>query len=104
YLIAHEVGLGKTIIALIALKELLLNKKIKKVLLIVPASLVEQWIKDEIEKKNFEIDFKVVDGTARKVEGSEIWNKYSKIITSIDFIKFYVEEDNLQAIKWDALP
>ncbi|MFQ6072562.1 MAG: helicase-related protein, partial [Methanosarcinales archaeon] len=25
------------------------------------------------------------------------------MITSIDFIKFYVEEDNLQAIKWDAI-
>jgi len=49
-ILADEVGLGKTIEAGIVLKEMLLRDTIRRVLILVPASLVFQW-KQELEEK-----------------------------------------------------
>ncbi len=44
YILADEVGLGKTIEAGIFLKEMISRDLAKKILIIVPANLVDQWI------------------------------------------------------------
>jgi len=49
-ILADEVGLGKTIEAGIVLKEMILRDTIRRVLILVPASLVFQW-KQELEEK-----------------------------------------------------
>lgn len=43
WLVADDVGLGKTIEAGLILTPLIANKKIKRLLIITPASLVDQW-------------------------------------------------------------
>lgn len=45
-ILADEVGLGKTIEAGLILKEYLLRGLVKKVLILVPASLVLQWVRE----------------------------------------------------------
>ena len=50
YLLADEVGLGKTIEAGLVLRELLLSGRIQRALLLVPASLMVQWQEELIEK------------------------------------------------------
>jgi superfamily II DNA or RNA helicase len=45
-LLADEVGLGKTIEACIVLKEFVMRGIVKKALLLVPASLVMQWVRE----------------------------------------------------------
>ena len=42
-ILADEVGLGKTIEAGLILKEYMIRGLVKKVLILVPASLVTQW-------------------------------------------------------------
>ena len=42
-ILADEVGLGKTIEAGLILKEYMIRGLVKKVLILVPASLVSQW-------------------------------------------------------------
>lgn len=42
-ILADEVGLGKTIEAGLILKEYMVRGLVKKVLILVPASLVSQW-------------------------------------------------------------
>lgn len=45
-ILADEVGLGKTIEAGLIMKEYLLRGLVKSILILVPASLVEQWVKE----------------------------------------------------------
>src|SRR5690625_1331484 len=49
-LLADEVGLGKTIEAGLILKEFLLRGLVQKILILVPASLVNQWARELNEK------------------------------------------------------
>ncbi len=50
YLLADEVGLGKTIEAGLILRELLVSQKASSALLLVPASVIKQW-QEEIDEK-----------------------------------------------------
>jgi SNF2 family DNA or RNA helicase len=72
-ILADEVGLGKTIEAGLILKELLCRGLIRSVLILVPASLVEQW-KTEMKEK-FEINL-----TDTRENG---WEEQQIIISSI---------------------
>jgi hypothetical protein len=58
-LIADDVGLGKTIEAGLILSELLLRRRIQRVLILTPASLRLQW-RDEMWDK-FSLSFELVD-------------------------------------------
>ncbi|KHO50659.1 MAG: helicase protein, partial [archaeon GW2011_AR13] len=58
-LLADEVGLGKTITAGLVLKECIMRGFVKKVLILTPPSLVDQWVAELKEK--FELDFKIIE-------------------------------------------
>lgn len=64
-MLAHEVGLGKTIISGMILKHLLYHKYIKDVLIVAPLSIIRQWIGDL--KSKFSIE--PVEITSRKIRG-----------------------------------
>ncbi len=61
-MIADDVGLGKTIEAGLILKELLIRRRIQRVLILTPASLRVQW-HDEMWSK-FSLRFDVIDRAA----------------------------------------
>ena len=77
-ILADEVGLGKTIEAGLILKEYLTRRLIKKVLIIVPASLVNQWASELYEK------FFIKTTIAKK---NPDWTLDNIQITSIDLAK-----------------
>lgn len=52
YLLADEVGLGKTIEAGLVIRELMLSGRASKALLLVPASVMKQWQEELHEKMN----------------------------------------------------
>ncbi|MGM0595550.1 MAG: SNF2-related protein [Myxococcota bacterium] len=54
-ILADEVGLGKTIEAGIIIKEMILRKAARKILILVPSSLLYQWEVELREKFNLEI-------------------------------------------------
>ena len=58
YLLADEVGLGKTIEAGMVIKELKLRKKISRVLILAPKGLVKQWIEEL--RLRFNEDFRLI--------------------------------------------
>lgn len=96
-LLADEVGLGKTIEAGIIIKELLSRSLIKKVLILVPSSLTTQWQQEM--KTKFNEDFI----RREEFKGREFWERFDKIISSIDTAK---QPDNAQMIKtidWDLI-
>ncbi len=77
-ILADEVGLGKTIEAGLILKEYMLRGLVKKALLLVPASLVNQWATELTQK------FYIPVVTSRK---KPIWDQDNIMITSIDMAK-----------------
>lgn len=90
-LLADDVGLGKTVEAGLILTELLLRRRVRRVLVLCPASLRLQW-QQELRDK-FSLAFDVVDRPAthalqRKL-GLEAnpWRTFSRVITSYDYLK-----------------
>ena len=80
-MLAHEVGLGKTIIAGMILKHLLYHNHIKNVLIVAPLSIIRQWMGDL--KNKFSIE---------PIE-----------ITAIKLKKFIPEENKVYIISYDLL-
>jgi len=91
FLIADDVGLGKTIEAGLIMQELAARHRGMRVLIIVPASLQDQWKKEM--QRHFHRTFYIYN--RRKMEGiRELvdeslnpWLAKNSIITSIDWIK-----------------
>ncbi|MBW2122117.1 MAG: DNA helicase [Deltaproteobacteria bacterium] len=96
-LIADDVGLGKTVEAGLILSELLLRRRIQRVLILTPASLRLQW-RDEMWEK-FSISFNLVDRREthllRRRLGMDAnpWRSFSRIIASYHYLR---QEDVLE--------
>lgn len=90
-LIADDVGLGKTIEAGLILNELLIRRKINRVLILTPASLRIQW-RDELWEK-FSLPFDVIDrDSTLKIKrrigiDANPWRYCSRIIASFHYLK-----------------
>ncbi len=91
-LIADDVGLGKTVEAGLILSELLIRRRIQRVLVLTPASLRLQWQRDELWDK-FSLHFNLVDRSEtdklRKRLGLDAnpWRSYSRIISSYHYLR-----------------
>ncbi|MEW6172628.1 MAG: SNF2-related protein [Bacillota bacterium] len=83
-LLCDEVGLGKTIEACLVMLEYMLRGLVRRVLILVPPSLVEQW-QQELRSK-FSLDFIAYDSPRFKGEKNP-WAKYDRIIASLDTAK-----------------
>lgn len=90
-LLADGVGLGKTIQAGLVLEELLLRRRIRRVLVLSPAMLQRQW-KYELRRK-FNLDFEIIDSEStfqlRRRLGIDTnpWKANPRIITSMDYLR-----------------
>ncbi len=90
-LLADGVGLGKTIQSGLVLEELLLRRRIRRVLVLCPAMLQRQW-KGELRRK-FNLDFEVIDSDStfllRRRMGIDTnpWKAFPRIITSMDYLR-----------------
>jgi len=107
FLLADEVGLGKTIEAGLVIKELVYRYAYKKILIVCPASLTIQW-QHEMENK-FNETFVLLDRRRMKSSdrgasaGANPWNVHDRVICSLDFIKNAAFRDALKRSRWDAV-
>lgn len=89
--IADDVGVGKTIEALLIAREMLDRGEIKRVCVLTPPSLCEQWQTELSQKMNLDavvIRSGTVSQLERRKAGSEsIYRYYPIQIASIDFVK-----------------
>jgi SNF2 family DNA or RNA helicase len=96
-LLADDVGLGKTVEAGLILSELLLRRRLQRVLVLTPASLRLQW-RDEMWDK-FSLPFDLVDRAQthalRRRLGMDAnpWRSFSRIIASYHYLR---QEDVLE--------
>ncbi len=96
FILADEVGLGKTIEAGLIIKELIFRKGYKKILIAVPAPLTMQW-QHEMKSK-FNEDFLILNRRNFRTAASA-----DRIIASIDFIKNPLCADRILKEKWDIV-
>lgn len=103
YLIADEVGLGKTIETALVLRELASRGELKRALMIVPAGLVNNWHRElnEVFHLNFEVFGSEGDVTDRKTNA---FVKHDRLIASIDTLKRPARIKRLlEAPHWDLV-
>jgi superfamily II DNA or RNA helicase len=90
-LIADDVGIGKTVEACLIARELLDRGEIRRIAVLCPPQLAEQW-QTELRDK-FHIDAELVlPGTAPRLErhcrvGESLFDIYPFVVVSTDFIK-----------------
>lgn len=95
FLIADDPGAGKTIMAGLIIKELKLRQLVKRILIVCPGHLKDQWRREL--KERFEEEFELID--RERLDASyrvNIWERENQIITSMDFAK---REDVLPTIR-----
>lgn len=103
FLIADEVGLGKTIETALILRELASRGELNRALMVVPAGLVNNWHRElnEVFNLNFEVFGSEGDVTDRK---SNAFAKHDRLIASIDTLKLRPRLKRLQdAPAWDLV-
>ncbi len=84
WLIADDVGLGKTIEVGLLLAAMKRRRMARRVLVVCPAAVVRQW-QDEMQFK-FNEDFRIY-GMDFNINQSAHWSSYDKVIVSIDRAK-----------------
>ena len=90
FLLADEVGLGKTIEAGLIMKELKLRGLVKRTLVLVPSGLTNQWVSEM--QVHFGEDFAKINpsnfAAIREFTKSEnLWNSHDQVICSMDSVK-----------------
>lgn len=90
YILADEVGLGKTIEAGLIIKELKTRGLIKRVLIVCPKGLVTQWNLEMAEKfgEKFHVILPEDYDTIKKITDSEdVYGQFDQVISPMDSIK-----------------
>jgi superfamily II DNA or RNA helicase len=99
-LLADEVGLGKTIEALIVLKEYIRRGMVKSALILVPTPLVSQW-RDELREK-FGLEFPSTDDPGYRARGDAFWQE-PFIVSSINLAKSKKNYDLVTGREYDLV-
>jgi len=105
WLIADEVGLGKTIETGLLIKEFSMRYRYSRILIVVPASLMLQW-QNELKEK-FNEEFTLLDGKSVRSAhkgGLAGWIKENtRIIVSIDYARQDGVSSILTRMVWDMV-
>lgn len=104
-LLADEVGLGKTIEAALIIHQQLLTARAQRVLIIVPSSLVHQWLVEMLRRVN--LAFSVFDEERCQAMAEDASNPFEAeqlVICSLDFLthnsRYYQQA---LAAQWDLM-
>lgn len=99
-LLCDEVGLGKTIEAGLIMMEYLLRGLVRRVLILVPPTLVEQW-QGEMSTR-FNLDFVSYDSREFKSHGNP-WQEFPRIISSLDTAKREGHREKVLEAEYDLV-
>ncbi len=102
FLLADDPGAGKTIMAGLLLKELKYRGLVRRVLIVVPGHLKDQWRREMRDR--FAETFVVVDRSVMDAAwGRNVWREHAQILTSMDFAKRDDVFASLAEAHWDLV-
>ena len=94
WLVADDVGLGKTIEAGLILTPLLSSGRVRRLLILAPASLVGQW---QVRMREM-FDIRIATyAAAADTSGSDFWNTHDRVIASAHTLRLN------KAGRWDRM-
>lgn len=102
-LIADDVGLGKTVEAGLILWPLIAKKRVRRILVLTPASLVEQW--QQRLREMFDIRLTLYTPST-DTGTTDYWNTHHKVVASLPTLRKDSHERHermLEAEDWDLL-
>lgn len=88
YLLADEVGLGKTIEAGLVMRELKLRGLVRRILVVAPKGLATQWVSEM--QTHFSEPFQLIvpgEAIGAAVLEENIWQRHDQVICPMDSIK-----------------
>ena len=85
YLLADEVGLGKTIEAGLILRELKLRGLVRRILVVAPKGLTAQWVAEM--RTHFGERFELVVPGEMRLSEDNIWERYTQVVCPLDSVK-----------------
>ncbi|MBN1889078.1 MAG: DEAD/DEAH box helicase family protein, partial [Thermoflexales bacterium] len=103
-LLAHDAGAGKTIMAGLVIKELVRRQGVRRILIVTPAGLTDQWRRELLTK--FGEDFTIVSReymNETDLDSLDVWRATGHAITSIDLAKQKVLRQALESVEWDLV-
>ena len=103
YVLADDPGAGKTIMAGLLIKELVMRGDAKRILVVSPGSLVEQW-QSELQEK-FTLDFKIFSREAQEqsVSGNFFVDE-SFVVARVDQLARAEDiQEKLSQTEWDLV-
>lgn len=111
YLLADEVGLGKTIEAGLIIRELLLTEKVETALLLVPASVMKQWQQELYERIGLSVPrydgqrfFDYADRELEATTSVSPWKAFPVLLASSHLARRQERRDQvIKAGPWDVV-
>jgi hypothetical protein len=107
-LIADDVGLGKTIEAGLAMLELMARGRVRRVLVVVPPGLMEQWRQELYDK--FGLEFHIIGNASDLAVAQESlpagvnpWEALPRVVTSLDYLKKDTVRARALRKRWDLV-
>jgi SNF2 family DNA or RNA helicase len=103
FVLADDPGAGKTIMAGLYVRELIMRADAKRVLIVAPGSLVEQW-RDELSEK-FGLDFRIFTSDLEKASSNpNPFEDYNQLIVRLDQMARNEElQEKLCKAGWDLV-
>lgn len=102
YVLADDPGAGKTIMAGLLIKELLMRGDAKRVLIVSPGSLTEQW-QSELSDK-FSIDFRIFSKEAEDQSHGNFFAEEDLVVARVDMLSRNEDfQQKLDQVEWDLV-
>lgn len=100
FLMADEVGLGKTIETGMIIRELVARAEIERVLVVAPAGLTRNWQAELADSFSLHFDILGIDFTDTN---PHVWKTHPRVIASIDRLKQPRRCERLANTSWDLV-
>jgi superfamily II DNA or RNA helicase len=104
FLLADDPGAGKTIMAGLLIKELMIRGEVERCLIVCPGGLVQQWVEDELGPK-FGLEFRML--TNDVVDSTRSGNPFRDIPLMVASMDKLARDERLKSmlseVEWDLV-